>query len=94
MTELVRKIRIVESSLGEFSKTPLECELQNRSSMRRSLAAGTDIRQGAIITENMLMALRPERGIPAMSWQQVIGKRVNRDMARGDIISPSDIEDL
>jgi N,N'-diacetyllegionaminate synthase len=94
MTELVQKVRLVEKSLGEGGKEPLECELGNQKSMRRSLSASRDIYQGSIIAEDMLMALRPEIGIPANQWRQVIGKRSRRNIVKGEIIFSQDVEGL
>lgn len=92
MTELVQKVRLVEKSQGEYKKEPMECELTNMKLMRRSLAAKKDIPQGSTITEDMLTALRPEKGIPAFLSKQAIGKRSRRNITEGEILSQQDIE--
>ncbi len=83
---------MVEKSLGRYEKVPTKGELENRRSMRRSLVAKKDIPQGSPITEDMLTALRPEKGIPAYLSKQVIGKRSRRNIMKGEILFQQDIE--
>jgi len=92
MRELVGNIRLIEASLGEYSKRIMECEKENKTVMRRSLAAGKPLRQGETVTQEALTFLRPGTGISPERWHSIIGHRVIRDIAQGTIIKEEDIE--
>ena len=92
MKELVASIRLIETSLGANDKRVMECEKQNRTEMRRSLAARKYLAKGEIINEEALTFLRPGTGIPPEGLSSIIGRRVARDIAEGSIIQEKDIE--
>ncbi|MFC2043813.1 N-acetylneuraminate synthase family protein [Chloroflexota bacterium] len=92
MRELVDNIRLIEASLGKYSKGIMECEKENKSVMRRSLAARKPLRQGETMTPEALTFLRPGNGIPPERWHTIIGHRVTRNIAQGTILKEEDIE--
>jgi len=89
---LVSGIRSVERALGTGIKEPCPSEADNRLVVRRSLAAAADLPQGAVLTARMLTAIRPATGLAPGLMPHVIGRRLKRPLARGDLIAWSDLE--
>lgn len=50
---------------------------------RRSLYIAKDMRHGEVLTPENLRAIRPGSGLPPKYYETLLGKRVNRDVARG-----------
>jgi len=92
MKELVANIRLIETSLGMHGKSIMECERQNRTEMRRSLAARKSLYRGEIITEDAITFLRPATGIPPEKLPLIIGRKVIGDIPEGTIIREEDVE--
>ena len=88
---LVSGIRMVERALGEGTKHPAPSEMENREVVRRSLAAARDIPNGAILTMDMLTAVRPGTGISPALRALVLGRRVARSLAPGTLLSWGDL---
>ena len=89
---MVNGIRLVEAALGDGRKEPTGAEIENRSTVRRSLAATVDISEGSILTAEMLTALRPGVGISPTRLDRVIGRRLVRARKAGEILSWGDLE--
>jgi len=86
MKVLVREIRLIEEMLGEQKKEPGECELANIEKARRSLVASCDIKKGEVITEEMLISLRPAGGISPSDIHKVVGKKAISNIKKGTIL--------
>ena len=59
--------------------------------MRRSIAASRDIREGEILAREMLTTLRPASGIAPHRLNEILGKRINRDLKSGEILLEKDL---
>jgi sialic acid synthase SpsE len=94
LAQMVRGIRRIEAMLGESAKGPYEVEVQNRTSMRRSLAARTAIRKGELITPSMLTVLRPGTGLSPSMMQRVIGQRAMRDVDPGEVLTQDAVAEM
>lgn len=88
---LVAGIKAVESALGDGVKRPVASEEENRMVIRRSLAAATAIPEGAVISADMLTALRPASGISPALLGKITGRRARRALSPGQIINWSDL---
>ena len=84
---MVTAIRRVEHALGDGIKRPVPEELQVRAVVRRGLVAAMDISAGAVITEAMLIALRPETGISPAMIDTVVGRTAASAIAAGTRLS-------
>jgi sialic acid synthase SpsE len=84
---LVASIRELESALGSDQKKPSPSELRNLIAARRSIAARTDIPEGAVITHDMLTLMRPATGLEPARWQSVVGKKAGRTIGKGTLLS-------
>lgn len=78
--ELVKGIRKVEEALGSPLKTPTEAEKKNILGMKRSLVALKHLKKGAIIKSSDLGFKRPANGLSINMLEQVVGKKLNKDL--------------
>jgi N-acetylneuraminate synthase/N,N'-diacetyllegionaminate synthase len=92
MKNLVDGVREIEQQLGELDKRPAECEMKNRVSMRRSLAARRDLPAGSIIRPEDLIALRPAEGIPPREKHSLVGRYTSRLLQAGQTITADVIQ--
>jgi N,N'-diacetyllegionaminate synthase len=92
LAELVRGIRTVELALGDGVKRVTPGEAETRTVARRSLAARIDLPAGATLAGASLVALRPGTGIPPSELEQVVGRRLARPVAAGELLRLEDLE--
>ncbi len=92
LAAFVRAIRTVESALGDGVKRPTEAERANAAVVRRSLAASDYLPAGIVLTRGMLTALRPGTGISPARIDEVVGRRLRRDLAQNELLDPADLE--
>ena len=83
---MVKAIRNIEKALGNGIKTPSESEFKNKSITRKSIVANQDIKKGEIFTEQNLGIKRPGIGISPMGWDEVVGRKANRDYKEEEMI--------
>lgn len=89
-TRYVADVRRAESALGDGRKRPQPSELVNREVARRSWHATRDLSRGHTIQPTDVVALRPAVGLAPN--EDVIGRRVVRDVARGTPLTGDDVE--
>jgi len=78
--QLIEKIAEIKSLQGDSLKRPLPIEADHRISFRRAVYPLTDLPQGTQITEDHLTCLRPNHGIDARDFDQIIGKKLLVDV--------------
>lgn len=86
LEEMVRSIRNVEIALGSSTKVPSPSEIRNRTVARKSIVAAEYIPKGEVLSETKLTVKRPGKGISPMKWDQVVGRKANRDYAKDELI--------
>lgn len=91
MISCIRNIEVAIS--GNGIKEPSTSELKNIIVARKSLHLLNDIKQGEILTENDLIALRPGDGISPMDIEKVIGKSVVCNLTKGTKIKKEHFHD-
>ena len=71
----------IHELLGEPEKRPLDCEIEpgHVTSFRRGLYACVNLKAGDRIQPEHLVALRPNHGIDARRYREIVGKRVKHD---------------
>lgn len=79
LTEMVRTIRNIEVALGSGEKKVTESELKNKDIARKSIVASRKISKGEVFSDENLTTKRPGDGINPMRWQEVTGKKAERD---------------
>tara|TARA_B100000902_G_scaffold399844_1_gene472959 strand:- start:11110 stop:12129 length:1020 start_codon:yes stop_codon:yes gene_type:complete len=72
----------IQVLLGKYGKFPIEpIENENRiTEFRRALYLNKNMKEGDIISENDIIALRPRMGIPAEYYDKLIGKKIKKDV--------------
>ena len=93
LVELVQAIRRVESALGDGRKQPRECEMATAPVARKSLHWKHDMRAGATVADTDTIALRPGSGISPEKLASYVGRKVAREVRRGQMISEKDFAD-
>lgn len=73
--------RLVSGSSKDLSK-----EAAARLHARRSIVANGDIAAGTTITEDMIIAKRPAHGISPVHWDEIIGKKVTKDIKDDELV--------
>jgi len=76
--------------LGGGTKTVAR-EARAREHARRSLVAARDLKAGTVLTEDDLIAKRPAHGISPVHWDEVIGRRLARDVAEDALLAWEDL---
>jgi N,N'-diacetyllegionaminate synthase len=87
LIEMVRAIRIVESSLGHGRKEPSNNESNTATVARRSLVANTDLSPGMMLTEELVAIKRPGTGLPPSMLSHFLGRTVKAEIAAGTLLT-------
>lgn len=88
---MVQSIRNVEKALGTVVYKTDPSAIPGRESSR-SLYVAEDIKAGDIITEQNVRSVRPGFGLHPKYLPEILGKRVNRDLTKGDRMNLEYIE--
>ena len=91
LKELISDIRIIEKMRGTGNKNPQDSEIPGIKSIRKSLTARVDIPKGSKINLDNIAIKRPQEGIEPKYLDEVLGKKVNKDISRD---TPIRFEDL
>jgi N,N'-diacetyllegionaminate synthase len=83
---MVKAIRNVEKSIGTLQKTSSPSELKNKSLVRKSIVAKTEIKIGDIFSVENLTTKRPGTGKNPMEWPLVIGQKATKNYQPDDLI--------
>lgn len=94
LRELVDGVRFIEKALAhpvdkDRSATALS---DMRTIFGKSLVARCDLKAGHTLQRNDLSARKPGTGIPVENLEEVLGKRLKRDMETGQFLSLLDID--
>jgi N-acetylneuraminate synthase len=92
---LVSGIREVEAARGErlAARALSQGELINRENLAKSLVAARDIPSGTVVAESDVAVKSPGQGLSPLKMPALIGRRLNRAMARDDYFFQSDLAD-
>ena len=85
-------VKKVHELLGPTQlKAPIATEEISRLNARRSIVLTRNLKPGHKITQKDLVAKRPGTGISPMSWDDVVGKSVIRDLPEDHILTWDDL---
>lgn len=77
--EMMKRIRDIESALGDGFKTgPRGPEKEMAEKVRRSIHAAREIAEGEVIDYEMISVKRPGKGIPPYLVDQVVGRKARQ----------------
>lgn len=92
--EMVSKIRQVEEAMGEEGSRGLsQGEMINRENLAKSIVAKVSAPKGTVITLDMLDVRSPGQGLQPIYIDDLVGKKLNRDVQLGDYFFESDLEE-
>ena len=91
MKEIVDAIREFEIMRGDGIKRPADSEKTTRINNRKSVVAAKAVKEGEMITKQHLAIKRPGYGIGPKYFEQVIGRRANKDLQPDDVLNWGDI---
>jgi pseudaminic acid synthase len=86
MTQLVIETERAWQSLGHIQYGPTEAEKPSMK-FRRSLYIAEDMKAGDVLTPKNLRSVRPGMGLPPKYYDQLLGRKVNRDLKKGSAAS-------
>lgn len=92
-TQMVQDIRNVEKALGTVCYPTDPATIEGRGGCR-SLYVAEDMKAGDIITEQNVRSVRPGFGLHPKYLPELIGKKVNRDLEKGERFTLDVIADL
>ena len=84
---MIKKIRIVESALGDGRKEPAPSEINTASVARRSLVALRDLRAGEVLTTDDFAIRRPGTGLQPSMAPFVVGLTLREDVKAGNVLT-------
>ena len=79
-------IKLIKTINGQYDKVPLPCESESRKQARRSIIAKEEIKEGTVISEDMLTYKRPGTGISPSEIDKIIGKKAKINIAEDELI--------
>jgi pseudaminic acid synthase len=88
---MVTSIRNVEKAIGEVEYPTDPTTIKGRQ-FSRSLYIAEDIKKGEILTETNIRSIRPGYGLHPKYLSELINKKVNMDMKKGDRVTLSIIK--
>lgn len=91
LKEMVNSIRNIEKAMGTAEKLPTESEKKNIVIVRRSIHILNDLLKDHLITEKDLIMKRPGDGISPMYIENVLNKKLSRDVPKNHKLSIDDL---
>lgn len=91
MGQMVRACINVHKALGGIDRVLSNSELIMKPKMRRSLVAKRDLKAGENIEIGMIEFKRPGHGIPPTQLEQILGKKINKNIDYGELIGFEDL---
>ena len=91
LIEWVCAIRNIEKALGHFEKIPTDSELEIAKIARKSIVSIMDLKKGDSLKIENIAIKRPGTGISPLNLEQILGKKVNKNIPKDSIIGMEDL---
>jgi N,N'-diacetyllegionaminate synthase len=88
----IENIRVAEKAMGNYMKKLSDVEKNVREIARKSVVSKVNLKKGTQLSKDNITVKRPGTGIPAKSFDQVLGKKVNKDVNADSLLTWNDIE--
>lgn len=82
-TQMVRDIRQAEKAIGKIDYEPTD-KMKSGRCFSRSLYVAKNMKAGDVITEQNVRSVRPGYGLHPKYFPELLGKKVNRDLQKGE----------
>ena len=90
-TEMVNAVRKAEEMIGKVDYEMTDKKKKSRQ-FSRSLFIVKDIKKGELITKNNVRSIRPGFGLHPKYLETVLGKKINKDILKGEPLDFKNIE--
>ena len=91
LKDLCNSSRLAWQSLGKVDYKVKSSE-QGNIKFRRSLYFVNNITKGEVITDQHIKSIRPGYGMPPKEYNNVIGRKILKNVARGSALKSSDVD--
>ena len=92
MHSMVRACHNVFDAMGGVARLLCEEEQNQIQKMRRSIVSKCDMQKGDVLVESNIEYKRPGIGLPPSELQHVIGRKINKSIARGTVLHADDLD--
>ena len=92
MLDFVRTIREIEIAIGNTRRIMSKPEKEKAMAVRRSVVLKRNVASGETINEDMIDFARPGYGIRPEQTENILGKRLVKDMKKGQMLFIKDID--
>lgn len=92
-TQYVEKVRTVERCLGQHYKHVAPSERKIKNAMQKSIVARNLLKKGTVLDESNLWTMRPANGISPLYFDEIVGKKLNKNKKRFEPIKWSDLDE-
>ena len=82
-TEMVKAVRAAEKATGVVDYTLTNKQRKGRE-FSRSLYVVQDMKKGDLIKPENVKSIRPGYGLHPKHYAEILGKRINKDIEKGD----------
>jgi N,N'-diacetyllegionaminate synthase len=91
LKNLIHKLKLIKKIKGISKKEPQPSELTNMKSIRKCIVAASNLIEGEIITSSKLAIKRPQSGIEPKFFDEIIGKKINKNIDKDSPIQWNDL---
>ncbi len=92
LTAMVKSIRNIQWAIsGNGKKVPSDSEAKNMIAARKSLHLSRDMKTNDVISSSDIVAKRPGNGISPMDINEVIGKKINKELKQDALLKWEDL---
>ena len=93
LKNLFKNITHINKILGKIGKKQfVKSEIKSRKFARRSIVVKKNLKKNQRITENDIIALRPNIGISVENWNKVLGKRAKKNLMKNKSLAMKDLK--
>jgi N-acetylneuraminate synthase len=86
-----QNVALLTEVLGQTHKKPLPEEAPAREHARRSIVVDRPLKAGQVIAASDITYKRPAHGVSPLFWDEVVGRKVVRDLREDHVLEWSDI---
>ena len=90
-TEMVKAVREAEKAIGKVDYNLTDKQKKGKD-FSRSLYIVENIAEGEVLTEKNIRSIRPGFGLHPKFFKEVLGKKVKRNIEKGERLSLEDLE--
>ena len=91
LNKMIKKIRDCEAIMGSPIKQPSNVEEEVKEVARRSVCSTKSIQKGDLISQEIIALKRPGNGIQPKDINLIIGRKLNKNIEKGQTIKWEDL---